>query len=213
MSARPGRRASSAVVAAAALLVLLPVGAVGVGVLTAGGAPWSRVADSGWVPLLGTTLALLGLTLVGATVLALWVDVKVSAGAGGQLLHNLSLLFWWGAAGWLVWRVLNWRRDWFVATDKRFLLFFGFIRRKVAMMPLLKVTDMTYDRSLLERASTGRRLVRSRGGCHCGTARLGRPARPASARPCSPPGAQGRCSRRSSIERSAARVECLPQGI
>ena len=59
------------------------------------------------------------------------------------------VLFWWGAAGWLVWRVLNWRRDWFVATDKRFLLFYGFIRRKVAMMPLLKVTDMTYDRSLL----------------------------------------------------------------
>ena len=38
-----------------------------------------------------------------------------------------------------------------MATDKRFLLFFGFIRRKVAMMPLLKVTDMTYDRSLLGR--------------------------------------------------------------
>ena len=47
--------------------------------------------------------------------------------------------------------MLNWRRDWFVATDKRFLLFYGFIRRKVAMMPLLKVTDMTYDRSLLGR--------------------------------------------------------------
>ena len=42
-------------------------------------------------------------------------------------------------------------RDWFVATDKRFLLFYGFIRRRVAMMPLLKVTDMTYDRSILGR--------------------------------------------------------------
>ena len=52
---------------------------------------------------------------------------------------------------WLLWRVLNWRRDWFVATDKRFLLFYGFIRRRVAMMPLLKVTDMTYDRSILGR--------------------------------------------------------------
>ena len=50
-----------------------------------------------------------------------------------------------------LWRVLNWRHDWFVATDKRFLLFYGFIRRKVAMMPLLKVTDMTYDRSILGR--------------------------------------------------------------
>ena len=57
----------------------------------------------------------------------------------------------WGALLWLVWTVLNWRHDWFVATDKRFLLFYGFIRRRVAMMPLLKVTDMTYDRSPLGR--------------------------------------------------------------
>jgi hypothetical protein len=52
---------------------------------------------------------------------------------------------------WLAWTWLNWRREWFVATDKRFLLFYGFIRRKVAMMPLTKVTDMTFDQSLLGR--------------------------------------------------------------
>lgn len=91
------------------------------------------------------------LLAVAATALAFWVDVKVSLSPGGQLLHNASLLFWWGAALWLLWRILNWRRDWFVATDKRFLLFYGFIRRRVAMMPLLKVTDMTYDRSPLGR--------------------------------------------------------------
>ena len=91
------------------------------------------------------------LIALGATVLAIWVDVKVSLSPGGQLLHNASILFFWGAALWLLWRILNWRRDWFVATDKRFLLFYGFIRRRVAMMPLLKVTDMTYDRSLLGR--------------------------------------------------------------
>ncbi len=89
--------------------------------------------------------------VVGATVLAFWVDLNVPLTPGGELLHNLSWLVWWISVGWLVWEVLNWRRDWFVATDKRFLLFFGFIRRKVAMMPLLKVTDMTYDRSLLGR--------------------------------------------------------------
>lgn len=88
---------------------------------------------------------------VAATVVAFWVDVNVPRNAGGQLLQNLSLALWWAAGGWLLWRVLNWRHDWFVATDKRFLLFYGFIRRKVAMMPLTKVTDMTYDRSLLGR--------------------------------------------------------------
>ncbi len=91
------------------------------------------------------------LIAAAATAFAFWVDVKVSLSPAGQLLHNVSLLIWWGAALWLLWRVLNWRRDWFVATDKRFLLFYGFIRRRVAMMPLLKVTDMTYDRSILGR--------------------------------------------------------------
>ena len=88
---------------------------------------------------------------VGATVLAFWLDLNAPANSLGNLMQNLFWLLWWFAAGWLVWEWLNWRRDWFVATDKRFLLFFGFIRRKVAMMPLLKVTDMTYDRSLLGR--------------------------------------------------------------
>ena len=69
MTSGRGRAASSAVVPLAALLVLLPVLAVTAGVLQAGSAPWSRVAGSGWVPLLGTTLALLALTLVGTVVL------------------------------------------------------------------------------------------------------------------------------------------------
>lgn len=86
-----------------------------------------------------------------ATVVAFWVDVNVPRSPGGQVLQNLTLALWWAAAGWLVWRFLNWRHDWFVATDKRFLLFYGFIRRKVAMMPLMRVTDMTFDRTLLGR--------------------------------------------------------------
>jgi len=91
------------------------------------------------------------LLAAAATAFAFWVDVTVPIGSGGQYVHDLSLLLWWAAGLWLVWKLLNWRHEWFVATDKRFLLFYGFIRRKVAMMPLLKVTDMTYDRSILGR--------------------------------------------------------------
>ncbi len=69
MSRRPGRRASSAVVPAAALLVLLPVAAVLVGVVAAGSAPWRRVTGSGWLALTGTTLVLLALVLLGACLL------------------------------------------------------------------------------------------------------------------------------------------------
>ena len=91
------------------------------------------------------------LLVVGATALAMWADVGTTLGAGGQLLRNGALLLFWGSVLWLVWTVLNWRHEWFVATDKRLLLFYGFIRRRVAMMPLLKVTDMTFDRSPLGR--------------------------------------------------------------
>jgi iron(III) transport system permease protein len=64
-----GRRAATAIVPAAALLVLLPVLAVAVGVLTAGAAPWSRVAGSGWLPLTGTTLLLLAVVVVWSAAL------------------------------------------------------------------------------------------------------------------------------------------------
>ena len=48
----------------------------------------------------------------------------------------------------LLWCLLDWSHNWFVATDKRLLLRYGLISHKVAMMPLLKVTDMSYVRSI-----------------------------------------------------------------
>lgn len=83
--------------------------------------------------------------------LATFVEAEAPQTRGGAMLANV---FWYAVlagAGYLFWRYLNWRHDWFVATDKRFLLFYGFIRRKVAMMPLMKVTDMTFDRSIMGR--------------------------------------------------------------
>ncbi|MFC7490171.1 MULTISPECIES: PH domain-containing protein [unclassified Knoellia] len=88
---------------------------------------------------------------VGLLFLATFVEAEAPRTCGGAMLANV---FWYAAlagALHLLWRYLNWRHDWFVATDKRFLLFYGFIRRKVAMMPLTKVTDMTFDRSIMGR--------------------------------------------------------------
>lgn len=50
-----------------------------------------------------------------------------------------------------LWRYWNWRAEWFVATDRRLLRTYGVLNHRVAMMPLAKVTDMSYDRSLLGR--------------------------------------------------------------
>lgn len=88
---------------------------------------------------------------VGLLFLATFVEAEAPQTRGGAMLANV---FWYAVlagGAYLLWRYLNWRHDWFVATDKRFLLFYGFIRRKVAMMPLTKVTDMTFDRSVMGR--------------------------------------------------------------
>lgn len=48
----------------------------------------------------------------------------------------------------LIWRLLLWRNDFFVATDRRLLRVYGFLVRRVAMVPLVKLTDLTYLRSV-----------------------------------------------------------------
>ena len=55
---------------------------------------------------------------------------------------------WFALLARLGWRVLDWRNEWFVATDKRMLMLYGLITHKVSMMPLVKVTDMRYSRSI-----------------------------------------------------------------
>lgn len=56
-----------------------------------------------------------------------------------------------GSSAWfaVVWH--EWRTEQFVITDKRVLLINGILTRRVAIMPLTKVTDLTYERSLMGR--------------------------------------------------------------
>ena len=49
--------------------------------------------------------------------------------------------------GWMVWNVVNWAGDFFVVTSHRILLTSGVLTRRVAMMPLTKVTDMSFQRT------------------------------------------------------------------
>jgi membrane protein YdbS with pleckstrin-like domain len=52
---------------------------------------------------------------------------------------------------WLAYKVWEWSQDYFIVTSRRMLLATGVITRKVAMMPLVKVTDMSFQRSSLGR--------------------------------------------------------------
>ncbi|MEO7059151.1 MAG: PH domain-containing protein [Lapillicoccus sp.] len=86
----------------------------------------------------------IALAVVGLVV-ALFVDARTPAAIGA-----VSTGVWWAwfvLLAWALWRVFEWRHDWFVATDKRLLLTYGVISQRVAMMPLSKVTDMSYERS------------------------------------------------------------------
>jgi len=48
-------------------------------------------------------------------------------------------------------RVAAWQATYFTVTDNRMILVSGFVVRKVAMMPLTRVTDMSFRRSALGR--------------------------------------------------------------
>jgi uncharacterized membrane protein YdbT with pleckstrin-like domain len=72
------------------------------------------------------------------------------------LKHQSTLLLLvWLAWGLLMLRLIvaaaTWAVDYFVVTSHRVILTSGLITRKVAMMPLAKVTDMTFQRSFLGR--------------------------------------------------------------
>ena len=63
------------------------------------------------------------------------------------------LLPWFVAAlvCWYGWAYLSWRRERLVVTDRRLLLLSGLLSPRVAVMPLRKVTDMTYERPFFGR--------------------------------------------------------------
>ncbi|MBO3750244.1 PH domain-containing protein [Streptosporangiaceae bacterium NEAU-GS5] len=88
--------------------------------------------------------------IFGGLILAGLLSKWLGDNNGGQAL----VLIWWA---WLlllirfVWKVAEWSVDYFVVTSQRMLLTTGLITRKVAMMPLSKVTDMSFQRSLLGR--------------------------------------------------------------
>jgi uncharacterized membrane protein YdbT with pleckstrin-like domain len=80
----------------------------------------------------------------------------VIAGVLSNTVAQVTAWIWWGwliLLAWFVWRVAEWSVDYFVITNQRMLQTTGLITRKVAMMPLAKVTDMSFRRTI-----TGRML-------------------------------------------------------
>ena len=73
---------------------------------------------------------------------------------GGDDLWLLQSVLWYLAVFAVLrfaWKVLEWWVELIVITDKRFLITSGIIVTKISMMPITKVTDMSYLRSFAGR--------------------------------------------------------------
>jgi hypothetical protein len=82
---------------------------------------------------------------LGALLLAGWLTADLPS---GNLVGTLLWLAALAVTARLGWKIAEWSTDRFVVTERRVLLVSGLLTRRVAMMPLRKVTDMTYERSV-----------------------------------------------------------------
>jgi uncharacterized membrane protein YdbT with pleckstrin-like domain len=83
---------------------------------------------------------IVGLLVVG------FLDSQLEGGA--LRLRDIAIIGWLILVGRLLWKLIDWHQELFLATDRRLILLHGIITRKVAMMPMAKVTDMRYDRTV-----------------------------------------------------------------
>ncbi|MEV4847163.1 PH domain-containing protein [Micromonospora matsumotoense] len=74
------------------------------------------------------------------------------AGQDVGALTTIAVLLWFAVMGWVAWKVADWWYDRFILTNKRVMVVNGIITRKVAMMPLARVTDMKYEQTPTGRA-------------------------------------------------------------
>ena len=82
--------------------------------------------------------------MVAALIVLFWLDQKMPLNM--SFFRTVLLIGWIVLAARLVWRLLEWREDWFVVTDRRMIIRSGIVTRTVAMMPLMKVTDLSFSR-------------------------------------------------------------------
>jgi membrane protein YdbS with pleckstrin-like domain len=81
---------------------------------------------------------------LAALAVALLVTMELPVSSLVALVIWVAFL---GVLGWLSVQVYQWLEDYFVVTSQRLLLTTGIVTRTVNMMPLTKVTDMSFKRS------------------------------------------------------------------
>ncbi len=94
--------------------------------------------------LIGPSLLTLGGLIVAGVLTATVLQ-------GNGALVTVVWLAWLVLFVRMIWKAVNWAVDFFVVTSHRILLTSGLLTRKVAMMPLTKVTDMSFQRTFAGR--------------------------------------------------------------
>lgn len=82
--------------------------------------------------------------ILGAIVLGALLSPNEGADIFDSILAAVAVFFMIRFA----WRLWEWRVDKIIVTDRRILEVSGLLTRKVASMPLEKMTDLTYSRSI-----------------------------------------------------------------
>lgn len=83
----------------------------------------------------------------GIAIVLTWTLWALVLQAGpGLYLTSVAVSFYILSAAWFGWLVTEWYLEQLAVTDKRVLLVSGLLTKKLAVMPLSKVTDMTYER-------------------------------------------------------------------
>lgn len=99
------------------------------------------VVHQHWARMLETAVS-----VIGGFVLVVMIGLVTPASWGA--VSNAAWWLWFALLVYGVARYWQWRREWFCATDRRLLLTYGIVTHKVAMMPMHKVTDMSFNRSI-----------------------------------------------------------------
>lgn len=94
---------------------------------------WARIAEPVLSVLVGTVL---------------WIVIVAAIPDAPGAVLNVLFFLWFALVVRGLFMFWLWRTDWFVATTTRLLLSYGIVYKKVAMMPLAKVTDMSYNRTI-----------------------------------------------------------------
>ncbi|MEA2475817.1 MAG: hypothetical protein QOC87_16 [Actinomycetota bacterium] len=88
---------------------------------------------------------------IGVIALAAVAGVIWSPSSGADIVDRIVGLIALVFVLRLAWKICTWWADRIVVTDQRIFEVSGVLTRKVQSMPIVKVTDMTYNRSLMGR--------------------------------------------------------------